>query len=230
MKTFTLILSMLICTSLAAEDRIAVRGEGKINVSPNAAICRFGVEVKNKEAVIAQNENAKIVAKVIKELKSKYKIADKDIVTTSFRVNANYEYNGNKRTFEGYSVYNGVQVHLRDSSKLGAVLDTLTSSGVNQIESISFTHNDWDNLVKEALRLSIADAKEKAQMLAKEAKRELGKIETIVEGGVDYTPPTPMMGQQMVSSKMAMSARAETPIQGGELEIVSAVKVVFQLD
>lgn len=222
---------IFLSSSLLADDRVVVNGVGKVNVTPDAALCRFSVEVKNREAIKAQKENAKIVEGVVKGLKSKFKLADKDIVTTYFRVEPQYNYTNSKRIFEGHSVQNGIQVRLRDSTKLGELLDYLTSSGVNQIESISFTHNDWDNLKNEALRLSIADAREKANLLAKEAKRKLGKVETIVEEGAGGMPPVPMLERgMMMGAKMAMSSDARTPIQAGELEITSSVQVSFELE
>ena len=230
MKIVALLFTCFLTLTAAADDMIVVGGVGKVNVTPDMAICRFSVEVKNREAVKAQRENAKIVSDVVKGLKSKFKLADKDIVTTYFRVEPQYNYTSNKRVFEGHSVQNGIQVRLRDATKLGELLDYLTGTGVNQIESISFTHNDWDKLKKEALKLSVADAREKATLLAGEAKRRLGKVQTIVEEGVQGHPPMPMLERGMMMGAQMMSADAQTPIQAGELEITSSVQVSFELE
>lgn len=224
-----LFLALAITQVTSAADVVVVKGQGKINVTPNMAICEFGIETKSKEAVVAQRENAKIADKVIQGVRKKFKLDNKDIVTTSFRVHSNYEYRNNTRVFEGYVVNNVVQVKLADSEKLGELLDYLTTNGVNMINSISFTHNKYDELVKEALKLSVTDAKEKASMLAKQANRSLGKVLHIVEAGANYNPPTPMFDGGM-RAKMEMSALAATPIQSGELEITSGVQITYEIE
>ncbi len=225
----SLVLSLFLVSAHAlATDVVVVTGEGKVNVTPNMAICQFGIETKNKEAVSAQRENAKIADKVISGIRKKFKLEDKDVVTTSFRVNANYEYGGSKRIFDGYLVSNNIQVRLRDAQKLGELLDYLTTNGVNLINSISFSHDKIDELMKDALKISVADARAKAEMLAKEAKRDLGKVLSLVERGASYEPPTPMMDGRM-HAKMALSAAPSTPIQAGELEINSGVQMTFEL-
>lgn len=227
MSKLALLLALVSFAALAT-DVVVVRGEGRVNVTPNMAICQFGIETKNKEAMSAQRENAKIADKVIAGIRKKFKLENKDVVTTSFRVNANYDYNSSKRIFDGYVVSNNIQVKLREADKLGELLDYLTSNGVNQINSISFSHDKIDELMKDALKLSVEDARAKALMLAKEAKRDLGKVLSLVEQGASYDPPMPIMEGAM-RSKMALSAAPSTPIQSGELEISSGVQMSFEL-
>jgi uncharacterized protein YggE len=80
--------------------------------------------------------------------------------------------------------------------------------------------SDAARLYREALSRAVADARERAGILAKAAGRTLGEITTMVESGA---APVPYYDRAMGA------AEASTPIVPGRQETIATVSVTFAL-
>ena len=202
-----------------------VSGVGVSSVAPDIATISFNVSTINKSAKEAQKQNAQVTKKVIAKVKS-LGVAGKDLQSSQFSVNAEYDYKDRTRVLRGHRVTHGFSAILRKVDSLGDVLDAITESGQESISigQISFGLSKDEELKLKTLAASIEHAKSKAETLAKSAGKKLGEITFIDE--VAEVSPIPMARMEMMKT---MSADASTEVQTGEVGISAKVRVHFNL-
>lgn len=208
---------------------ITVAGEGRSSIAPDMAILQLSVVKDAKTAREALDANNKTMAEVLAALKAGG-IAERDLQTSGFSVNPQYNYptnnDGGNRPPEliGYQVANGVSVRVRDLAKLGEIVDKSVTLGVNQGGGIQFTNDKPEGAITEARKAAVADAIEKAKVLAEAAGVSLGKIVNITEQG--FRPePVPMMRAGMAKEYAADSV----PVATGENSYNVTVNVTFAI-
>lgn len=214
---------------------ISVAGTGRVSAAPDVADINIGVVTQARtarEALSANNEAMEALLNTVKERG----VAAKDVQTSGLNINPQYSQpRGQPGQFGGqegfrpeiyaYEVTNTVQVTARDLTKLGELLDAVVSAGANRMNGISFRIEDSEALLDQCRKKAMADAKRKAEMLAREADVVLGPPISIAEQGAYPPPPRPMM---MMRAEMAM-APVSVPIASGEQELTLTVNVTYEL-
>jgi len=115
-----------------------------------------------------------------------------------------------------------VYVTMRDTAKIGAVLDQLVQAGSNSIGGVYFSVDKPEELEKEARKLAIEDAIAKAKLYAEATGAELGPVQTISEqGGYVPNPAAPRME--------AKAATHPVPIEPGTQNTNIEVQVTWEL-
>lgn len=203
---------------------ISVTGEGKAAAAPDVASISTGVSTQAESAKAALEENSSAMEEVLSTLK-KHGVAKKDVQTSNFSVNPVYKQSRNGDTepeVVAYRANNQVQVRIRKIETLGEVLDALVQSGSNQITGIGFEVGDPAELLEDARRDAIRDAKRRAQVYAQAAEVELGPVRQISEQPIEL--PRPMQfGTEL------RAAASRVPIATGEHEYQVTVNVVYDL-
>ncbi|WP_437877848.1 SIMPL domain-containing protein [Sorangium sp. So ce513] len=123
-----------------------------------------------------------------------------------------------------YQVSNTVTVVIRNLDQVGAVLDTVVAAGANNVWGVSFGLDKTDALEAQAREKAIADARSRAEALARLQGVSLGRvvaISEIVESG-------PVHGRMAMAS--VAYGDAGTPVTPGEVQLGTQVKVVYALD
>lgn len=209
--------------TLQINNTITVQGASSITVTPTIAYVNIGVATFDKEAAIAQNDNAEKMDKVYKALENLGISKDK-IKTVTYNISSRYDYSNNISTLAGYDVINGIQVTVMDLKKVSDVLDMTVKQGVNQANSISFsiTDQERDEFYLQALSEAVADAKGKASALAAAAGLTVTDPLQIIEGSTDNVVPIYSYSYDAVKEDAAA-----TPISGGELEVEATVTLVY---
>ena len=123
----------------------------------------------------------------------------------------------------GYTVDNTVLVCVRDIKLTGKVVDAALSHGANEISSLSFTASDARALRKEALKNAIADARDKADIIAQGLGKRIVGIQTVSEN-TSYPETRRYVGNMILAAK-----DAATPIQPGSLTLTANVHIDFLL-
>jgi uncharacterized protein len=211
--------------------RIMVTGEGTADVAPDMAVLTLSVLREAKTARAALSANSEAMSKVQSAMAS-LGIADRDLQTSNFSIDPRYTYPPRQGTgageapkLVGYKVRNGLTVRVRDISKVGEVLDTAVTLGVNEGGSILFTNDDPADAIAQARVAAMQQALEKAETLAGAAGVKVGKVLEISEQS--YNPrPMPMM-------RAAVAARSEAdavPIAAGENTYKVTVNVSLAID
>jgi uncharacterized protein YggE len=209
---------------------ISVSGEGVAAVAPDMAVISLTVLREAETAREALDANNAAMSDVLAAMKAEG-IAERDLQTGAFSIQPRWVYPENRdgETREprivGYSVNNTLTVRIRDLSRLGAILDTSVSLGVNQGGNIVFTNDDKDK-IREAARLdAVANARAKAEAMTGALGVGLGRITQISENS-GSAPPMPM-----VRAEMAMMSKAadEVPVASGENEYRVTVNVTWEI-
>jgi uncharacterized protein len=197
--------------------RILVTGEGSVDIAPDMAVLLLSVNREATTAREALTANSAAMSKVL-EAMTGLGIAKRDLQTANFDIQPRYTYPNRQSsgpaeppTLVGYTVRNSLSVRVRDISRLGEVLDTSVTLGVNEGGSIQFTNDDPSAAITQARVQAMEEALSKARTLAGAAGVTVGSILEISEQ--NYTPrPMPMMAKM----EMAMDSTGSVPIAAGE--------------
>jgi uncharacterized protein YggE len=192
---------------------VSVNGVGSVKAVPDEANFSFGVETRGRTAQAAIAANAAIMEKVIAALRQ---VGARDLATQWVSV---YPVMGENGTIDGYSASNSVAATI-GVARAGALIDAAADAGANQISGPSMSSSDAERLYREALGAAFADARKRAEVLAKAAGRSLGEITAIVEGGAQPVP---------LYREAADTAVSSTPIVPGQQETIASISVTFTL-
>jgi len=203
---------------------ISVSGEGRVSVAPDMALLGIGVSTKEDTVAAANSAVQAAMDRLLSSLKADG-IVDKDIQTSQFSISPEYDYQFSEPRLTGYRVTHMLQVKVRDIDRAGEVIDDAVEAAGDlvQVGSISLTIDDTSALAKQARELAMADAKAKAEELARLAGVELGKPISISESS--YTPSPPVYYDRAVAG--GELAPAQTSISTGELEVVVSVQITY---
>lgn len=206
-----------------SESTIQMSGSAEKKVVPDTASISIGVVTESATSKEAADENAALMSAVIKELKD-IGLQDKDIRTSYVSVYPVYNYEG-KRTIEGYSASNSVQVTTTDLELLSDIVDRSTTAGANQIGSVSFSVSDemQKELREELIDEAVEDSSSKANTLAE----SLG-VKII---GVQTSSINDNMGSRLyydyAEAVMDEESGSSTPIMPGESTVSISVHVTY---
>jgi uncharacterized protein len=209
---------------------IAVTGEGEAAVAPDMAIVTLTVLRDGETAREALDESNAAMDEVLAAMREEG-VAERDLQTSGFGINPRYVYpdgDGEPREprIAGYEVSNTLTVRLRDLDRLGAVLDSSVTLGVNQGGNIVFTNDDPTETLAEARRDAVADARARAETLSEAAGVSLGRVLRIDET-TRRPEPIPMARMEMAR---AMAADAAVPVAAGENTYRISVTISWELE
>ena len=175
----------------------------------------FGVETRRDTAKAAVSANAEAMRKVINALRQ---AGGRELATQWVSV---YPFTDETGAVTGYSASNSVSA-VSDVADAPALIDAATDAGANNVSGPGLSSSNAEALYRQALAKAVAEARLRAEALAKAAGRSLGEITTIVEGGA-------VGGPEPLYRAEAQAADAATPIVPGEQETSATVSVTFSL-
>ena len=204
---------------------IEVDGNGETRTSPDTADLDLAIDTQAKTAEEAATRNAALAAKVIDALKSK--LGDKGKITTGgYSLNPEYDQRPNQKpTIIGYTAQNTVTVNTGALDLVGALIDSAIAAGANRVNSLNFSVKDDTKARTEAITIATRDAHAQASALAAALGVKLGKV--VKATTVSEVRPIPM---QRAGMAMAMSARAPTPVEPGEVTVPATVSLTFEIE
>jgi len=202
---------------------IWVTGVGEITVVPDVAVISLGVEAQAMTVAEAQQQANGAMNAIMGVLDS-HSIDEKDIKTQQYSIQPVREWRDEQYTLTGYRVVTSVTVKVRNIDYAGSIIDDAAAAGGDYtvINSVSFTVDEPEAYYKDAREEAMADAKDKAEQLAKLSGVKLGSPIYIAEYN-SYTPST-------VYYDVKLDAGGATPsaeISPGETEIQMTIQVVY---
>jgi uncharacterized protein len=204
-----------------------------VTVKPDTAAFSTGVETTAPTAKEAISKNAIKMQSVIAQLKG-LGIIDRDVQTSEFSLTKLYTYpkSGNRR-FKGYTVTNNVTAKLRDLSKLGDALDTLSSAGATEFNGPDFSLDNPQAAEAEARDKAWATAYAQARYHAKKAGfadvrivRVTEQIQRSTQSGRVFA----VMDTEVAAADAAGAAAdavGEPAIQAGEISVTVQMGLSF---
>ncbi len=184
----------LIGKDIPPQTTISVSGEGKTTVIPDIATVSFSVITEAAVISQAQENATKKMNAAIAAVRS-FGVEEKDIKTTGYNISPRYEYSKisvpctewgcppGKQVLTGYQVSQNVSVKIRNIADAGKILSKLGETGVSDISGLTFSLDKEDAAKDDARGKAIADAKTKAEILAKQLGVNLVRIVNFSESG-----------------------------------------------
>lgn len=209
------------------EPTVAVTGEGVIQAVPDRAWVTITAESRAGNPRDAQRRNVEAMTPVLAKLKAAG-IAGDAIRTVGYDLQQEFDYVTGKRISRGYVARNTVDVRVDQIDRAGEVLEMAVGSGATSVGGIRFDLKDRSKLEREALRMAVAEAREKAVAAAAGAGRTIDRIMRIDEQGI-VSPPMPVMLRRELSANQAADASFAPPISAGQMEIRANVTVTAVL-
>jgi len=209
--------------AVPGEHVISVSGTGRVVLTPDIADLRLGVTTTAKTVKEARDANAASMTAVITALKA-LGIADRDIQTTTLSLGPVYDYpsNGSTPRLTGYTLTNAVAVTIRDLDDAAGAVDGAMAAGATTLDSVTFRVADQASAERDAREAAMAEAKAKAQTLARAAGVAIEGVASITETVAPI--PYPVYYGAMAGTALR---DVQTPILAGTNEVAVTVAVVY---
>ncbi|WP_417724783.1 SIMPL domain-containing protein [Salipiger sp.] len=218
--TLGLVLAVPALAQQAEAPRLTVTGEGSASAVPDMATITLGVTAQDKDAGAAMDSASEVAGAILARLDG-LGIAARDRQTSDLSLQpiwSQYD-NGKGQEITGYEASNRLTVRVRNLSQLGDVLAAVLDDGANRLSGLTFGLQEPDPVQNDARRDAVADAMDRAKVLAEAAGVTLGPLLSISESGGGYAPQ-PMM---------EMARMSAVPVAAGESVINAQVTMVFSL-
>lgn len=202
---------------------IVTRGQAIVNARPDRAFVMIAAESRSKNSAEAQRQNAAAMNAVLQKIEQAG--VPKDAIRTiGYELQPEYDYVNGRQTFRTYVARNTVEARLDDIDRVGIVIDAAGAGGATTISGIRFDVRNRAGLERDALQQAVADARGRADAIAKGAGATIDRIVRIEEEGMHVEPPRPMMRMAMQGAADAM-----TPVEPSTIEIRAAVTLTVSL-
>lgn len=219
-----LVLSMLTGVALADQPEVSVNASATVYMQPERVMFSVGVSETAPSVVEAQSKVNKTISSVIEALIDAG-IPRKDISASYLSVYSEYNYNSSPPTIVGYNATHQLDVKTTDIENVGSIIDAALNAGANQFNSVQFGVVDGSESYREALKLAVEAAKEKALVLADASGMKLGALVSIEE------QPT----YSIYDGGYSNALRAEedsaggTEVMTGNISVTASVVAVYEL-
>jgi len=205
------------------EPGITVTGIGKSAVAPDLMSVDLGISVlaasvAEGRALTAERARALVAALLERG------VANDDIQTVRYTIHPEYDHADGEQRLRGYRVGNELQVAIRELGSAGEVLDHAADAGGDEvmINNVSFSVEDQTAVRDQAREAAWADARSRAEHLARLSGQALGEVVDIVETTGRPPGPGPL-------HRLAMTAEESTPVEAGTMAITVTLEVRFGL-
>jgi hypothetical protein len=200
---------------------VEATGRGSASAPPDLAMLRLGVVTLSQDPKQATSESAQAIAKVLAALKG-LKVPESAIQTSGLSLQPTYEWEeaSKKNVLVGYRAEHTVTVRT-EVDRAGEVYDAGVAAGANEAGGIQLTLADDSLLRREALQKATKAAVAEIHAVGEALGVVLvGPIQAQVLAGDAARPLEVMMRAADVST---------TPVAAGLVEVVTQVRVVFEI-
>lgn len=204
-------------------DTLHVTGTGIVDLVPDQAAIRMGINARGYDIPSLQRETDQKIAEILDGFRG-LDIEDRDLKATDIRISPRYRYDkaAQQSVADGFEVSRELSVTLRDLSLLGNLMTSATEAGVNNISPPQLSSSVYEEKYREALVQAVTQARERATVLTDAANVNLGPVLTMsVQGG--HPRPEPMAMRAMAADE------ASGAYQAGEIGITATVHVTFAI-
>ncbi len=207
---------------------ISVNGEGKVSVTPDIAVMYLSVITRDPSVNKAWDDNNAKTEAAIAAIKAQG-VKDADI-RSDFSLYQQEKYDpitGQPTGEITYIVTHTLTVMARDLTKLGDILAAAQGAGVNSVGGITFTLEDATPAISQARTLAVANARARAEEIAKGLGVKVGKVLTVNEYGASVPIPMDKTNAYGIGGGGGGSS---VPIQVGTWEVSMTISVVFEIE
>lgn len=170
---------------------ICATGSASVALEADIAMLTLGVRASGATVSEAQKQYAGVLEALSSALEQ-IGVSHEDIYSSCYDVDTvyNYQYTklSEKETPAGYSLASTLVVRVRDTARLGEVIDAAISCGAQSSYELSFESSSYDEAYNQALSQATADAVRKAGLLAQAAGLTLDELCSVTETGLTQQP------------------------------------------
>jgi hypothetical protein len=198
-------------TPAATPSLVTTTGQGVVIATPDRATIDAGVQVNASTASVALSRCSAAAARVVAALR---KAGGTNLQTQEVSLQPQTTPAGK---VTGYLASNQVSADIA-VARAGALIDAATAAGANTIDGPSLSVADQTALYRQALGLALADARAKAEALAKAGGFSVGTVSAVTE--------------QSSSAPMPFASAAKgaaTPVEAGTQQIEADVQASFTI-
>lgn len=212
---------------------IQVSGSGTVLAAPDEAQVRLGVLAQRPSAREAQDEANRIAAAILSGV-AELGVPAEQVQTSELQLFPVYTDRDPRRLEEdgeprivAYRANYVVTVRVEDLEKVGPVIDSGLDAGANQLQGVSFSLSDDEPVQGEALARAVAEARGKAETMARALGVGLGPVLDAVEGGT--VTPMPHFAAARFESADARESQA-TPVSAGQIRVSARVTLRYRIE
>lgn len=212
---------------------IRVKGTGSLSVKPDLIVITMELASKKWD----YDKTMQLASESVENLQNAIEIAGfekKDLKTTSFNINTNYESytdkdNNYKKKFAGYICEQRLKIEFDyDTRVMSDLINAISKSPTNPEFRIRFSVKD-NNAVSEQLLINATEnARQKAEILAKASNVNLGNLIN-----VDYNWEElhfySQLSYKMTNSEYMMDNKSVPDIEPEDIDVSDNVSFVWEI-
>ena len=199
---------------VTSPDTVSTVGHGVVTVAPDEATVTADVHTQAASASAALAQNAKLMNAAVAALKA---AGGSDLQTQQVSLFPQTSPDGQ---VTAYAADNSVSAKTKIAGA-GALIDAAVAAGANTVSGPTLSVSDSDARYRDALGKAVADARLKAEALAKAGGFGVGPVSVVSEQSSNG--PTP------VFAAAGASAKDSTPVEPGTQDITADVSVTFRI-
>ncbi|MCK5886644.1 MAG: SIMPL domain-containing protein, partial [Alcanivorax sp.] len=196
----------------SSPDSITVSGSGDIAAQPDIFRVVATAREQGDDIAAMKSRVDDAVADML-DLADDLDIEEKQVRASDLNVQPQWQYQPERKLI-GHQVSRQVTFRANGLDTYTQLLDGLAKQGLRDIRPAGTEVSNADELANQALEKAVADARQRASIIAKAADRELGKAIQIQ--AQDFQPPQPVM--MMARSEKSGHADSYRP---GETDITA---------
>ncbi|MDP6407071.1 MAG: SIMPL domain-containing protein [Alphaproteobacteria bacterium] len=204
----------------ALDERIVVHGAGAVEARPDVAVLQLRIATLKPTTQQAMSEAAEMVARV-GSVAADLGIEEARIATQTLTLAPQYSQQTIKgqrqRKRIGFRAAQTLRIEVTDIERLPPLIDRLSNSEILQVLGLQFVFAKPEDLLVQARRRAIKNARARADLYAAEAGVKVGRVISIVE---DTSPgigvPRPL-------------ARAAASVPPGQRRLTAGVTVTYAI-
>ncbi|HDS11720.1 MAG TPA: DUF541 domain-containing protein [Candidatus Wirthbacteria bacterium] len=214
-------------SGIPASHGLSVNASGSYYTNPDLAKIQIGVETKNPDLRKAQTESNQIMESIMQTLKDAG-IEEKNMQTANYSISPHTPYDSSEIDY--YRVNNKLHLRIYELAKIEEILNRAVEAGANQIGSIEFTLEDYEQAREQSYELAMNAAQKRAAFLANGMDVELGDLLAITGSHTNYRPfYFSGYANQALASEPGMESGYSESISAGQIEVNTQIDLLYAI-
>jgi uncharacterized protein YggE len=208
-------------TQATPADTVSVQGEGSVKARPDIFLLTATARERGDD-VAAMKERVDRQVQAMLDLADQLRIEEKNVTASDIQIAPEWQYQPERKLI-GYQVSREARFRVSGVETYARLADGLAKLEIKEINPAGTEISNADELSDQALEKAVADARDKAGILARAADRTLGKAMIINSQG--HSSPRP--AHMYMAKASADTAESYRP---GEQEVTATVQITFELN
>lgn len=208
------------------DSTVSVSGDSTVSETPDQAVVSFSVVSEDDDQSVVVSDLDDVSKTVLSALEEEHGLSE-EVTTQRFSVDRQ-THHGEHDPENDYRGVHSYSVTLTDTGRVGSVIDTLVTNGVDTLDNVEFnlSESTYEECREEAIRGAVQDARHEAEVAADAEDLDLGAV---VEMNVDRTHRNPVSRSSGVM--LAMSSQdMSTDVQNEDVSVSATVNVEYNLE